>query len=106
MLRANASWRAFSMFGFETVSWLRSDTYLPCRHWAPSHAEIRARLREIEATYIPHRGASFSGNMNPSQLGNVLPNGEDYRQNEVETLMEQLWAEYVAANPRLFEVHD
>lgn len=55
------------------------------------------------ATYIPHRGAPFS---NPSQLGNVLPNGEDYRQNEVETLMEQLWAEYVAANPRLFEVHD
>jgi hypothetical protein len=44
--------------------------------------------------------------MNPSQLGNVLPNVEDYRQNEVETLMEQLWAEYVAANPRLFEVHD
>ena len=47
----------------------------------------------------------FSGSMNPSQLGNVLPNGE-YRQNQVETLMEQLWAEYVAANPRLFEVHD
>ena len=58
------------------------------------------------ATYTAHPGAPFSGNMNPSQLGNVLPNGEDYRRNEVETLMEQLWAEYVAANPRLFEVHD
>src|SRR4029077_15831599 len=29
MLRANASWRAFSGLGFETVRWLRSDTYLP-----------------------------------------------------------------------------
>jgi hypothetical protein len=43
--------------------------------------------------------------MNPSQLGNVLPNGEDYRPHEG-AMMEQLWAEYVDANPRLFEVHD
>jgi hypothetical protein len=44
--------------------------------------------------------------MNLGQLGNVLPNGEDYRPHEVQTMMEQLWAEYVDANPRLFEVHD
>jgi len=36
----------------------------------------------------------------------VLPNGNDYRPHEVQTMMEQLWAEYVEANPRLFEVHD
>ena len=44
--------------------------------------------------------------MNLGQLGNVLPNGEDYRPHEVQMMMEQLWAEYVDANPRLFEVHD
>jgi hypothetical protein len=48
----------------------------------------------------------YSGNMNLGQLGNVLTNGEDYRPFEVQTTMEQLWAEYVDANPRLFEVHD
>jgi len=44
--------------------------------------------------------------MNPSQLGNVLPNGEDYRPYDVEAMMERLWAEYVDASPRLFEAHD
>jgi hypothetical protein len=44
--------------------------------------------------------------MNLGQLGNVLTNGEDYRPHEVQTMMEQLWEEYVDANPRLFEVHD
>ena len=58
------------------------------------------------AKYSPHPGAPLSGNMNPSQLGNVLPNGEDYRPHEVEAMMELLWVEYVNANPRLFEVHD
>ena len=58
------------------------------------------------ATYIPHPGAPYSGNMNLGQLGNVLPNGEDYRPHEVQMMMEQLCAEYVDANPRLFEVHD
>jgi hypothetical protein len=50
MFRANASCRAFNGVGFKTVRWLRSDMYLPCRHRAPSHAEIRAKLREIEVT--------------------------------------------------------
>jgi hypothetical protein len=58
------------------------------------------------ATYTPHPGAPYAGTINPSQLGNALPNGEYYRAHEVKAMMEQLWAEYVAANPRLFEVHD
>ena len=58
------------------------------------------------AAYAPHPGAPHSGNMNLGQLGNVLANGEDYRPDEVQAMMEQLWADYVAANPRLFEVHD
>ena len=57
-------------------------------------------------TYTPHRGAPHFGSTNLSQLGNVLPNGEDYPPHEVLTMMERLWAEYVDANPRLFEVHD
>jgi hypothetical protein len=36
----------------------------------------------------------------------VLPNGEDYRPHEVQMVMEQSRAEYVDANPGLFEVHD
>jgi hypothetical protein len=44
--------------------------------------------------------------MNLGQLGNALANGANYRPHEVQTMMEQLWAEYVDANPRLFEVHD
>ncbi|GLR87988.1 hypothetical protein [Bradyrhizobium iriomotense] len=58
------------------------------------------------ATYTPHPGAPFSGTINLSQLGDVLTNGDDYRPHEVQTMMERLWAEYVNANPRLFEVHD
>src|SRR3974390_2806254 len=49
------------------------------------------------AAYSPHPGAPHSGNMNPGQLGNVLPNGEDYRPHEVQAMMELLWAEYVDA---------
>jgi hypothetical protein len=58
------------------------------------------------ARYTPHPGAPHSGVMDLGQLGNVLANGEDYRPHEVQAMMEQLWAEYVRANPRLFEVHD
>lgn len=43
------------------------------------------------AKYSPHPGAPHSGSMNPSQLGNVLPNGEDYRPHEG-AMMEQLRA--------------
>jgi len=62
--------------------------------------------RPTGATFTPHPGAPYSGNMNPCQLGNVLPYGEDYRPHEVQTMMEQLWVEYVAASPRFFEVFD
>jgi hypothetical protein len=58
------------------------------------------------AVYSPHPGAPHSGRMNPGQLGAVLPNGEDYRPHEVQAMIELLWADYVAANPRLFEVYD
>lgn len=62
------------------------------------------RLRRVMgfAALTPHPGSPHSGTMRLGQLGNVLPNGEDYRPHEVETMMQRLWAEYVAANPKLF----
>jgi hypothetical protein len=36
----------------------------------------------------------------------VLPNGDDYEPQEVDTMMQQLWVEYVAANPNLFKMPD
>jgi hypothetical protein len=58
------------------------------------------------ATYTPHPGAPYSGIMDLSQLENALPNEEDYLPHEVTAMMELLWADYVDANPRFFEVHD
>jgi hypothetical protein len=58
------------------------------------------------ATYTPHRGAPYSGTLNLSRLENVLPSGDDYCPCEVQEMMRLLWEEFVAANPRLFEVHD
>jgi hypothetical protein len=58
------------------------------------------------ATYVPHPGAPHCGITRLGQLGNLLPSGEDYCPHEVQTIMEQLWGDYVAANSRFFEVHD
>jgi hypothetical protein len=52
------------------------------------------------ATYIPHPGAPHCGITSLGQLGSVLPSGEDYLPHEVQTIMEQLWEDYVTANRR------
>jgi len=36
----------------------------------------------------------------------VLPNGDDYEPQEMDAMMQQLWAEYVAAHPDLFKADD
>lgn len=54
------------------------------------------------ASFTPYPGQPNSGHMNWGQLGNVLPNGEDYRPHEVEKMMQELWAEYVSNNPEQF----
>jgi hypothetical protein len=60
------------------------------------------RPLERRTFHIPaHCGITSLG-----QLGSVLPSGEDYVPHEVQTIMEQLWEDYVSANPRLFEVHE
>ena len=40
---------------------------------------LRRPFGETSLRYAPHPGAPHTGNMDPGQLGNVLPNGEDYR---------------------------
>jgi hypothetical protein len=59
--------------------------------------------KPTHAAFTPHPGDPFSGTMRLAQLGNVLPSGEDYRPDEVQRIMRELWAEYVAANPDLFK---
>ena len=50
-------------------------------------------------------GAS-SGHKTYGRLGNVLPNGEDYRPHEVEKMMRKLWVDSVADNTGLFKTAD
>jgi hypothetical protein len=79
-------------------------------------APVRRDQFEISPKVITHKptGASFIpdpdepgwGRLDPGQLGNVLPNGDDYEPHEVDAMMQQLWIEYVAANPNLFKTPD
>jgi hypothetical protein len=59
--------------------------------------------KPTEAAFTPHAGDPYSGIVRLGQLGNQLPNGEEYRAEDVQRMMEELWAEYVAANPELFK---
>jgi hypothetical protein len=55
------------------------------------------------ATFTPHPRSPTSGSLYQGQLGNVLKNGDDHRPHEVHLMMQQLWAEYVEANPDAFK---
>jgi hypothetical protein len=63
---------------------------------------------KISSRSITHKptGATYTPHPAPPTPESLLPNGEAYRPHEVQVMMEQLWAEYVNANPRLFDVHD
>ena len=54
------------------------------------------------AKFTPQVGSPLSGIKNDHELGNVLPNGEEYRPEEVQEMMGQLWKKYVADHPDLF----
>jgi len=67
--------------------------------------EISARgimHKPTGATYTPKPGNPFSGTVNKSQLGKIGKLDLDYPPYEVEEMMEQLWVEYVEANPGEF----
>jgi hypothetical protein len=53
------------------------------------------------ASFTPYPGQPNSGHMTYGQLGNVLPNGEDYRPHEAEKMIRKLWVDFVADNPGL-----
>jgi hypothetical protein len=59
--------------------------------------------KPTDAAFTPYPASPFSGNIRLGRLGNVPANDDDYRAEDVEMLMEQLWAEYVAANPDAFK---
>jgi hypothetical protein len=58
--------------------------------------------KPTNAAFTPHPGDPHSGTIHFGRLGNMLPNGHSYSLNEVERIMRELWAEYVARNAELF----
>jgi hypothetical protein len=42
--------------------------------------------------------------MSRTESGRGLSNGEDHRPDEVQRVMQILWARFVDANPKLFEI--
>jgi hypothetical protein len=58
--------------------------------------------KPTDAAFTPHPGDPHSGTTRLGTLGNKHPNGNDYRPDDVQRMMRELWAEYVAANPEMF----
>jgi hypothetical protein len=56
-----------------------------------------------DAAFTPYPGDPRSGILRMGQFGNKHPNGSGFNFDDVERLMRELWAEYVASNPQLFE---
>jgi hypothetical protein len=56
------------------------------------------------AAFTPYPGDPHLGILRMGQFGNKRPNGSVFNFDDVERLMRELWAEYVACNPQLFEI--
>ena len=59
--------------------------------------------KPTDAAFIPRPGDPHSGVERLGQLGNKHPNGSGFHTDDVQRMMRELWAEYVAANPQLFK---
>jgi hypothetical protein len=59
--------------------------------------------KPTDASFTPSYGDLHSGRMRLGQLESAAPTGENYDPDEVKRIMTQLWAEYVAANSRVFK---
>jgi len=57
--------------------------------------------KPTDAAFTPHFGDPRSGTMRLGTLGNNHSNGNGYRPDDVQRMMRELWAEYVAANPEM-----
>ena len=55
-----------------------------------------------DAAFTPSLGDPFSGVLRMGQRRNQHPDGSDFNPDDVERIMRELWAEYVARNPELF----
>lgn len=59
--------------------------------------------KPTDAAFTPNPGDPFSGIERLGQLGNKHPNGQSFRTDDVRRMMRELWSEYVASNPQLFQ---
>jgi hypothetical protein len=57
--------------------------------------------KPTDAAFTPSPGDPFSGIERLGQLRNQHPIGSGFRTEEVQRMMRELWAEYVAGNPQL-----
>ena len=59
--------------------------------------------KPTDAAFTPFPGDPLTGTTRLGTLGNQHPNGNGYRPDDVQRMMRELWAEYVAANPEVFK---
>jgi hypothetical protein len=59
--------------------------------------------KPTDAAFTPNFGDPRKGTIRLGSLGNKHPNGNGYRPQDVQRMMRELWAEYIAANPELFQ---
>ena len=60
-------------------------------------SDARITHKPTGCTFTPHPGNPLSGNMRLGQLGNKLASGEDYRPDQVQEMMNKLWAKHLAS---------
>ena len=61
--------------------------------------------KPTEAAFIPSPGNPLLGTMRLGQLVNQQPNGREYRVEDVQRIMGELWEEIVASNPEIFNTN-
>jgi hypothetical protein len=59
--------------------------------------------KPTDAAFTPTPGNPYSGILRMGKLGNKHPNEIGFNSDDVERIMRELWAEYVARNPELFK---
>ena len=59
--------------------------------------------KPTDAAFTPSLDNPLSGTIRLGTLGNKHPNGNGYNSDDVQRMMRELWAEYVAANPMMFK---
>ena len=59
--------------------------------------------KPTDAAFTPSLDNPLSGTIRLGKLGNKDVNRNGYNSDDVQRLMRELWAEYVAANPRTFK---